>query len=44
MASPAKQIKRIRKKKLVKGGKSRKAEIRKNGTTKSKTELFGDDK
>lgn len=43
MASATKQVKRIRKNKKVKGGKSRKADIRANGTTKSKAELFGDE-
>lgn len=43
MASATKVVKIRRKNKAAKAGKVRKAEIRNNGTTKSKAELFGDE-
>ena len=43
MASPSLQTETIRKNKLAKAGKKRKAKNRNHGTTKSKAELFGDD-
>ncbi len=42
MASPDKRTTLIRERKISKAGRSRKKDIRKNGTTKSQKELFGD--
>ncbi len=42
MASPTKKTRKIRKRKEAQKGKTRKAKLRKNGTTKTAVELFGD--
>ena len=42
MASPTKRTSRIRKVKLAKKGKRRKAKVRAEGTTKSAVQLFGE--
>ncbi|MCB0366489.1 MAG: hypothetical protein H6624_20035 [Bdellovibrionaceae bacterium] len=44
MASPTKKTSRVRKMKLATKGRKRKAKNRTQGTTKSKEELFGDNK
>ncbi len=44
MASATRKLKLIRKRKLSRMGKKRKTANRENGTTKSKAELFGDNK
>ncbi len=43
MPSNTKQTKAIRRRKKTKSGTDRKRDIRVNGTTKSKEELFGDE-
>lgn len=44
MASATKQTSRIRKTKLSKKGRVRKAKLRSQGSTKTASQLFGDEK